>query len=180
MRRLPESVCLLFFPGMGFNRIEKKTRLQKPAERLILLISWPPAEPMEQIKRANKLFTSDCIFLKKTLSIPVISEKVLPFNGLNSLDSPENEDSTERGGLGDERPAAVQEESSSSSSPEDPDVRPAQPEELSAKDFLQRLDLQIKRSTEAAAKKLQEDDAGAGDAEQQESLYASSSYHNQS
>eukprot|EP00062_Callorhinchus_milii_P002244 gi/632938245/ref/XP_007904260.1/ PREDICTED: lysM and putative peptidoglycan-binding domain-containing protein 2 [Callorhinchus milii] len=135
---------------------------------------------MEQIKRANKLFTSDCIFLKKTLSIPVISEKVLPFNGLNSLDSPENEDSTERGGLGDERPAAVQEESSSSSSPEDPDVRPAQPEELSAKDFLQRLDLQIKRSTEAAAKKLQEDDAGAGDAEQQESLYASSSYHNQS
>lgn len=46
---------------------------------------------MEQIKRANKLFTNDCIFLKKTLNIPVISEKPLLFNGLNSVDSPENE-----------------------------------------------------------------------------------------
>uniref|UniRef100_UPI00398F1401 lysM and putative peptidoglycan-binding domain-containing protein 2 n=1 Tax=Pristiophorus japonicus TaxID=55135 RepID=UPI00398F1401 len=131
---------------------------------------------MEQIKRTNKLFTSDCIFLRKTLIIPVISEKGLLFNGLNALDSPENE-SREAYTLSVERPLNIEEESSSSSSsPEDPDNRPAQPEELSAKDFLQRLDLQIKLSTQAAAKTIQEDDKGAGDASRKDNPDAASSY----
>uniref|UniRef100_A0A8C3VBW9 LysM and putative peptidoglycan-binding domain-containing protein 2 n=1 Tax=Catharus ustulatus TaxID=91951 RepID=A0A8C3VBW9_CATUS len=108
---------------------------------------------MEQIKRANKLFTNDCIFLRKTLNIPVISEKPLLFNGLNSLESPENEtvDSSPSEGL-----VAVQEESSSSPSPQESDNQPTAPEELSAKDFLQRLDLQIKLSKQAA-RKLKDD-----------------------
>ncbi|XP_067874096.1 lysM and putative peptidoglycan-binding domain-containing protein 2 isoform X1 [Heterodontus francisci] len=130
---------------------------------------------MEQIKRANKLFTSDCIFLRKTLIIPVISEKGLLFNGLNSLESPENE-SRETYTLSEERPLNIEDESSTSSSPEDPDNRPTQPEELSAKDFLQRLDLQIKLSTQAAAKTIQEDDKGAGDAGHKDNPYAGSSY----
>ncbi|XP_050822883.1 lysM and putative peptidoglycan-binding domain-containing protein 2 isoform X3 [Gopherus flavomarginatus] len=110
---------------------------------------------MEQIKRANKLFTNDCIFLRKTLNIPVISEKPLLFNGLNSLESPENEviDIS----LCDEGPMTVQEESSSSPSPQEPDNQPAAPEELSAKDFLHRLDLQIKLSKQAARKLKDED-----------------------
>uniref|UniRef100_A0A8C3IX47 LysM and putative peptidoglycan-binding domain-containing protein 2 n=1 Tax=Chrysemys picta bellii TaxID=8478 RepID=A0A8C3IX47_CHRPI len=111
---------------------------------------------MEQIKRANKLFTNDCIFLRKTLNIPVISEKPLLFNGLNSLESPENEiiDIS----LCGEGPITVQEESSSSSpSPQEPDNQPAAPEELSAKDFLHRLDLQIKLSKQAARKLKDED-----------------------
>ncbi|XP_044836893.1 lysM and putative peptidoglycan-binding domain-containing protein 2 isoform X2 [Mauremys mutica] len=111
---------------------------------------------MEQIKRANKLFTNDCIFLRKTLNIPVISEKPLLFNGLNSLESPENEiiDIS----LCGEGPVTVQEESSSSSpSPQEPDNQPAAPEELSAKDFLHRLDLQIKLSKQAARKLKDED-----------------------
>ncbi|XP_065415494.1 lysM and putative peptidoglycan-binding domain-containing protein 2 isoform X2 [Chrysemys picta bellii] len=111
---------------------------------------------MEQIKRANKLFTNDCIFLRKTLNIPVISEKPLLFNGLNSLESPENENIDIS--LCGEGPITVQEESSSSSpSPQEPDNQPAAPEELSAKDFLHRLDLQIKLSKQAARKLKDED-----------------------
>ncbi|KAH1184200.1 lysM and putative peptidoglycan-binding domain-containing protein 2 isoform X1 [Mauremys mutica] len=127
---------------------------------------------MEQIKRANKLFTNDCIFLRKTLNIPVISEKPLLFNGLNSLESPENEiiDIS----LCGEGPVTVQEESSSSSpSPQEPDNQPAAPEELSAKDFLHRLDLQIKLSKQAA-RKLKDEDIREED---EESPYATSSYH---
>ncbi|XP_048472012.1 lysM and putative peptidoglycan-binding domain-containing protein 2 [Rhincodon typus] len=122
---------------------------------------------MEQIKRANKLFTSDCIFLRKTLIIPVISDKGLLFNGLNSLESPENES---------RESFTLCEESSTSPSPEDIENRPIHPEELSAKDFLQRLDLQIKLSTQAAAKTIQEDDNGTGDATYKDYSYAESSY----
>ena len=109
---------------------------------------------MEQIKRANKLFTNDCIFLKKTLNIPVISEKPLLFNGLNSIDSPENE-TVDSSFSHEEEPAAAGEDLSPSS-PQESDVQPVQPEEVSARDFLQRLDLQIKLSTQAA-KKLKEE-----------------------
>ncbi|XP_041030752.1 lysM and putative peptidoglycan-binding domain-containing protein 2 [Carcharodon carcharias] len=130
---------------------------------------------MEQIKRTNKLFTSDCIFLRKTLIIPVMSEKGLLFNGLNSLESPENE-SRETYALSEERQLNTEEESSTSPSPEGPDNRPIHPEELSAKDFLQRLDLQIKLSTQAAAKTIQEDDVGAGDTAYKDYPYAGSSY----
>uniref|UniRef100_A0A8C3SPF9 LysM and putative peptidoglycan-binding domain-containing protein 2 n=1 Tax=Chelydra serpentina TaxID=8475 RepID=A0A8C3SPF9_CHESE len=127
---------------------------------------------MEQIKRANKLFTNDCIFLRKTLNIPVISEKPLLFNGLNSLESPENE--TIDTSLCGEGPMTVQEESNSSSpSPQEPDNQPSSPEELSAKDFLHRLDLQIKLSKQAA-RKLKEEDIREED---EESPYATSSYH---
>ncbi|KAL1777916.1 hypothetical protein HispidOSU_015493 [Sigmodon hispidus] len=103
---------------------------------------------MEQIKRANKLFTNDCIFLKKTLSIPILSEKPLLFNGLNSIDSPEKE--TVDSSFCQEEEPVVSGEEPSPPSPQDPDPEPAQPEEVSARDFLQRLDLQIKLSTQAA------------------------------
>ncbi|XP_061451118.1 lysM and putative peptidoglycan-binding domain-containing protein 2 [Rhineura floridana] len=124
---------------------------------------------MEQIKRANKLFTNDCIFLRKTLNIPVISEKPLLFNGLNSLESPENE--TDSPPSCEERPMTVQEDNSSPS-PQEPDNQLLPPEELSAKDFLHRLDLQIKMSKQAAWKLKpeynREDD--------EENSYATSSY----
>ncbi|XP_076025686.1 lysM and putative peptidoglycan-binding domain-containing protein 2 [Genypterus blacodes] len=115
---------------------------------------------MEQIKRANKLFSNDCIFLRNSLSIPVMSEKRFIFNGL-SLESPD--------GDGD---AACQEAEagrvrtwdtegpSPPSSPPPPtpaDSKPAQPEELSAKDFLHRLDLQIKQSKQAARRLKEEE-----------------------
>lgn len=108
---------------------------------------------MEQIKRANKLFTTDCIFLKKTLNIPVISEKPLLFNGLNSVDSPENETVDS---FSHEEELVAAGEDVSPPSPQELDAQPLQPEEVSARDFLQRLDLQIKLSTQAA-KKLKEE-----------------------
>uniref|UniRef100_A0A2K5SF74 LysM domain containing 2 n=1 Tax=Cebus imitator TaxID=2715852 RepID=A0A2K5SF74_CEBIM len=55
-------------------------------------------------------------------------------------------------------------------SPQESDVQPVQPEEVSARDFLQRLDLQIKLSTQAA-KKLKEE------SRDEESPYATSLYH---
>lgn len=125
---------------------------------------------MEQIKRANKLFTSDCIFLRKTLHIPVVSEKKSLFNGLNSLDSPDNE--TLDSSMGpEEEPLTALEESTPSQSPQESGNQPTEPEELSAKDFLQRLDFQIKLSKQAA-KKLEEEDSRSDDG----TSYATSSY----
>ncbi|XP_057349531.1 lysM and putative peptidoglycan-binding domain-containing protein 2-like [Manis pentadactyla] len=122
---------------------------------------------MEQIKRANNFFPNDCIFLKKTLNIPVISEKPLLFNGLNSMDSPENE-TVDSSFPHEEEPVAAK-ESLSPPSPPEATVQPVHPEEVSAKDFLQGLDLQIKLSTQAA-KKLKEE------SRDEESLYATSLY----
>lgn len=96
---------------------------------------------MEQIKRANKLFNNDCIFLRNSLNIPVATQKRSIFNGL-SLESPDPD--------GD---AASQDSNTScvtiqdiegppppsSPPPEDSKTPKTQPEELSAKDFLHRL-----------------------------------------
>ena len=43
---------------------------------------------MEQIKRANRLYTNDSIFLKKTLYIPILTEPRDLFNGLDSEVNP--------------------------------------------------------------------------------------------
>ncbi|XP_008141375.2 lysM and putative peptidoglycan-binding domain-containing protein 2 isoform X1 [Eptesicus fuscus] len=123
---------------------------------------------MEQIKRANKLFTNDCIFLKKTLNIPVISEKPLLFNGLNSVDSPESE--TVHGLFSPEEGLVAVVEDPPSPSPLASPVQPVPPEEVSARDFLQRLDLQIKLSTQAA-RKLKEE------SRDEDNPYATSLYH---
>lgn len=118
---------------------------------------------MEQIKRANKLFSNDCIFLRHSLNIPVHTERPSLFNGL-SLESPDGEDSAPQ-----ESPHVSYMPSDSPSPPPPPQAlpestsRPLQPEELSAKDYLHMLDLQITRSKQAA-RKLKEDDTrwGAG------------------
>ncbi|KAM7424435.1 hypothetical protein PAMA_000671 [Pampus argenteus] len=114
---------------------------------------------MEQIKRANKLFSNDCIFLKNNLNIPVVSEKRSIFNGL-SLESPDGdgeaacqETDTQCVMLQDiEGPSPP-----SSPPPEDSKPLQPQPEELSAKDFLHRLDLQIKQSKQAARRLKEEE-----------------------
>uniref|UniRef100_A0A7N6BN94 LysM and putative peptidoglycan-binding domain-containing protein 2 n=1 Tax=Anabas testudineus TaxID=64144 RepID=A0A7N6BN94_ANATE len=100
---------------------------------------------MEQIKRANKLFSNDCIFLKNSLNIPVVSEKRFVFNGL-SLESPDGDNI--------EGPSPPPSPPSEDSKPPQPQ---SQPEELSAKDFLHRLDLQIKQSKQAARRLKEEE-----------------------
>ncbi|XP_049633469.1 lysM and putative peptidoglycan-binding domain-containing protein 2 [Suncus etruscus] len=151
--------------GWAQRRVEHRVRAGDTLQGIALKYGVS----MEQIKRANKLFTNDCIFLKKTLNIPVISEKPLHFNGLNSMDSPENE--TVASFSHENVPVVAQDEDLSPPSPPESTVQPEQPEEVSAQDFLQRLDLQIKLSTQAA-KKLKEE------SREEESPYAASLYHN--
>nr|XP_061830674.1 lysM and putative peptidoglycan-binding domain-containing protein 2-like [Nerophis lumbriciformis] len=100
---------------------------------------------MEQIKRANKLFSNDCIFLKSSLNIPVATQKRYIFNGL-SLESPDGDDQ-----------AAQQQQEDQGPWPEDSKGSGPPAEELSAQDFLTRLDLQIKRSKQAAARLKEEE-----------------------
>lgn len=114
---------------------------------------------MEQIKRANKLFSNDCIFLKNSLNIPVVSEKRFIFNGL-SLESPDGDGET--GCQEADSPCIVTQDIEGPSPPSSPppeDSKPPQPqpEELSAKDFLHRLDLQIKQSKQAARRLKEEE-----------------------
>ncbi|KAF7656622.1 hypothetical protein LDENG_00038650 [Lucifuga dentata] len=133
---------------------------------------------MEQIKRANKLFSNDCIFLRNSLSIPVLSEKRFIFNGL-SLESPD--------GDGDascqeaDTPCVVMRDIEGPSPPHSPppeDSKPStppQPEELSAKDFLHRLDLQIKQSKQAA-RRLKEEEVRSNEEEEEEHTTPKASY----
>ncbi|KAM7015908.1 lysM and putative peptidoglycan-binding domain-containing protein 2 [Tautogolabrus adspersus] len=112
---------------------------------------------MEQVKRANKLFSNDCIFLKNSLNIPVLSEKRYIFNGL-SLESPDGD--AEAACQEADSPCVVTQDIEGPSPPPSPppeDSKPPQPEELSAKDFLHRLDLQIKQSKQAARRLKEEE-----------------------
>uniref|UniRef100_A0A1A8RN69 LysM and putative peptidoglycan-binding domain-containing protein 2 n=1 Tax=Nothobranchius rachovii TaxID=451742 RepID=A0A1A8RN69_9TELE len=115
---------------------------------------------MEQIKRANKLFSNDCIFLKNSLNIPVVSEKRFVFNGL-SLESPDGdgEAACQETGTPHIMMNDIEGPSPPSSPPHSDDSKPIQPqpEELSAKDFLHRLDLQIKQSKQAARRLKEEE-----------------------
>ncbi|XP_054900955.1 lysM and putative peptidoglycan-binding domain-containing protein 2 [Poeciliopsis prolifica] len=116
---------------------------------------------MEQIKRANKLFSNDCIFLKNSLNIPVASEKRSIFNGL-SLESPDGEGETANQDA--HVPHVMTQDIEGPSPPSSPPPKNSnapqpqpQPEELSAKDFLHRLDLQIKQSKQAAQRLKEEE-----------------------
>lgn len=116
---------------------------------------------MEQIKRANKLFSNDCIFLKNSLNIPVVSEKRFIFNGL-SLESPDGDGETACQEA--EAPCILTKDIEGPTPPPSPPAEdsapprpPPQSEELSAKDFLHRLDLQIKQSKQAARRLKEEE-----------------------
>lgn len=121
---------------------------------------------MEQIKRANKLFSNDCIFLRNSLSIPVVSQKRSLFNGL-SLESPDG-DSDAACQEADARYVVTQDIEGPSPPPSPPPrdskAPQPQPDELSAKDFLHRLDLQIKQSKQAA-RRLKEEEVRWGGSE---------------
>ncbi|KAM9251805.1 lysM and putative peptidoglycan-binding domain-containing protein 1 [Cariama cristata] len=95
---------------------------------------------MEQIKRANRLYTSDTIFLKPTLLIPT------PVRSGGPCPGDEDEDA-----------------------PVPPGDAPAAPapsrHDLSATDFLRQLDAEIGRSKAAAAQRLRTGGTGTAEAE---------------
>ncbi|XP_068851371.1 lysM and putative peptidoglycan-binding domain-containing protein 1 isoform X1 [Aphelocoma coerulescens] len=95
---------------------------------------------MEQIQRANRLYASDTIFLKPTLLIPAPARPQGPF--------PRDGDRDRDRDIPGDAPG---------DSPEPPS--PSR-HDLSASDFLQRLDAEIGRSKEAAAQRLRGHDTG--------------------
>ncbi|XP_048144703.1 lysM and putative peptidoglycan-binding domain-containing protein 1 isoform X33 [Corvus hawaiiensis] len=99
---------------------------------------------MEQIQRANRLYASDTIFLKPTLLIPAPARPQGPF--------PRDRDRDRDRDVPGDAPG---------DSPEPPS--PSR-HDLSASDFLQRLDAEIGRSKEAAAQRLRGHDSGPGPA----------------
>ncbi|XP_048338226.1 lysM and putative peptidoglycan-binding domain-containing protein 1, partial [Sphaerodactylus townsendi] len=129
----------------------------------------------EQIKRANRLYTNDSIFLKKTLYIPVPVDPKGLANGLD-LDEEEEEEEADKEEAGNgqpdntKRPKAQRNNGASSSS--------APKHDLSAADFLFKLDSEIRRSKQVATKKLREGEAAAPENEPG-SVPATSSYQNE-
>ncbi|XP_075301261.1 lysM and putative peptidoglycan-binding domain-containing protein 1 isoform X2 [Opisthocomus hoazin] len=93
---------------------------------------------MEQIKRANRLYTSDTIFLKPTLLIPAPAQ-----------------------------PGGPLAEDGDQDAPVPPGATPAAParHDLSATDFLRQLDAEIGRSKAAAAQRLGARGPGSAEAE---------------
>ncbi|XP_037267702.1 lysM and putative peptidoglycan-binding domain-containing protein 1 isoform X1 [Falco rusticolus] len=95
---------------------------------------------MEQIKRANRLYTSDTIFLKSTLLIPTPA--------LPGAPCPDDEDKDTSIPSGDTLAAPA----------------PSR-HDLSATDFLRQLDAEIGRSKAAAAERLRAGSTGTAEAE---------------
>ncbi|XP_006186701.1 lysM and putative peptidoglycan-binding domain-containing protein 1 [Camelus ferus] len=121
---------------------------------------------MEQIKRANRLYTNDSIFLKKTLYIPILTEPRDLFNGLDSEEEKDGEEvqpskdevwphSAERKkqetGLGHANGEVL---------PMPGQEPPTPIHDLSASDFLKKLDSQISLSKKAATQKLKKGKSG--------------------
>lgn len=121
---------------------------------------------MEQIKRTNRLYTNDSIFLKKTLYIPILTEPRDLFNGLDSEEENDGEEEVrprkdEIGSSSGKR----KDQRSGSGRPKVAGLEPHQEastpsQDLSASDFLKKLDSQISLSKKAAAQKLRKGESG--------------------
>ena len=98
---------------------------------------------MEQIKRANRLYTNDSIFLKKSLSIPVLPDWDLTSNGLDSAAGDDDsgcEQNGHSGGASGNRTCDGRERAA----------------DLTPEGFMKRLDELIHQSKEAAVRGQQE------------------------
>lgn len=134
---------------------------------------------MEQIKRTNRLYTNDSIFLKKTLYIPILTEPRDLFNGLDSEEE-ENDGEEEVRPSKDEIGSSSgkrKNQGSASRRPNGTGLPPHQgtstpSHDLSASDFLKKLDSQISLSKKAAAQKLRKGESGVP--EEDTGLYPSS------
>ncbi|XP_005007839.1 lysM and putative peptidoglycan-binding domain-containing protein 1 [Cavia porcellus] len=123
---------------------------------------------MEQIKRANRLYTNDSIFLKKTLYIPILTEPRDLFNGLDSEEEKDGEEEVHPR-KNEARPSSAErskqemgsEPAKGDSVPPTPGQDPPGPtHDLSASDFLKKLDSQISLSKKVATQKLSKGESG--------------------
>ncbi|XP_007949091.1 lysM and putative peptidoglycan-binding domain-containing protein 1 [Orycteropus afer afer] len=117
---------------------------------------------MEQIKRANRLYTNDSIFLKKTLYIPILTEPRDLFNGLDSEEEEEVQPSKDEAGphSAERKKHEIGSRHANGEVLPTPGQEPPTPiHDLSASDFLKKLDSQISLSKKAAAQKLRKGDS---------------------
>lgn len=131
---------------------------------------------MEQIKRTNRLYTNDSIFLKKTLYIPILTEPRDLFNGLDSEEENDGEEEVHPSKDAIGSPSGKR-KSPGSGRPNGTGLPPHQEtstpsHDLSASDFLKKLDSQISLSKKAAAQKLRKGESGVP--EEDAGLYPSS------
>lgn len=122
---------------------------------------------MEQIKRTNRLYTNDSIFLKKTLYIPILTEPRDLFNGLDSEEEKDGEEEVHRRKDDISSQSAERKRQETSSGQANGEALPTPRQEphppihdLSATDFLKKLDSQISLSKKAAARKLIKEESG--------------------
>ncbi|KAM8920808.1 lysM and putative peptidoglycan-binding domain-containing protein 1 [Pelodytes ibericus] len=102
---------------------------------------------MEQIKRVNRLYTNDSIFLKKCLCIPVLAEQPDLSNSLE----PQEESGAERS-----PPNQLEKSGKEKSKHHASEGQPRNKKEMTASDFMSKLDTKIRVSKRAAVKKLRE------------------------
>ncbi|XP_039219572.1 lysM and putative peptidoglycan-binding domain-containing protein 1 isoform X1 [Crotalus tigris] len=114
-----------------------------------------PGRHTEQIKRANRLYTNDSIFLKKNLLIPVPTKPKALSNGLNFEEEEEEEEEKAGEALPSESTKKQKQPRKNGSS-----GGSVPKHDLSAADFLFKLDSEIRRSKQAAVKKLREGESG--------------------
>ncbi|KAM5201246.1 lysM and putative peptidoglycan-binding domain-containing protein 1 [Hipposideros larvatus] len=122
---------------------------------------------MEHIKRANRLYTNDSIFLKKTLYIPILTEPRDLFNGLDSEEEKDGEEEVQPS-KDQDRPRSAERKKKETGSgrahgdgpPTPGQEAPTPIHDLSASDFLKKLDSQISLSKKAAAQKLKKGESG--------------------
>lgn len=103
---------------------------------------------MEQIKRANRMYTNDSIFLKKSLSIPVLSDLDHCNSGVDVLSEDSGEDNASSVSAENGCTAVSTEKKQEDGSRSVSDLSPVE--------FLKRLDGLINQSKQAAVKGCQE------------------------
>ncbi|XP_073495488.1 lysM and putative peptidoglycan-binding domain-containing protein 1 [Phyllobates terribilis] len=124
-------------------RLRKLEHLVQPGDTLPGL-ALKYGVTMEQIKRVNRLYTNDSIFLKKYLSIPVLMEQPQLTNGAHPT-----EDSGAAGGYGAGKEGTA-------SRPQRSMSLDARKDEVSATDFMTKLDTRIRVSKRTVVKKMRE------------------------
>ncbi|XP_015192207.2 lysM and putative peptidoglycan-binding domain-containing protein 1 [Lepisosteus oculatus] len=111
---------------------------------------------MEQIKRANRLYTNDSIFLKKSLSIPVLTDLEPPGGGAGPAG--EGTSQSPAGERGEDLKENGASANQTKGEPEVPGT--GVNSDLSARDFLERMDCMISQSKQAAVRKMREGEKG--------------------
>ncbi|XP_076136811.1 lysM and putative peptidoglycan-binding domain-containing protein 1 [Alosa pseudoharengus] len=134
--------------GLRQKRIEHQVQPGETLQGLALKYGVS----MEQIKRANRLYTNESIFLKKSLSIPVLSDLD------KGLFSNEEEASDEEICQGHSAPKNEPVENGTAQKDSEKDSSGA---DLSPMDYLKRIDSLITQSKQAAAKTCREEKAFA-------------------